>query len=263
MYQLRLIRGFIQLSTQNELAYRANFFISVLHAVLNFGTGVLGIVVLFGQIETIQGWDFNTTLAILGVYLTVGAIRGLFVSPSLDALAGLGGEIWTGRFDFTLLRPVNVQFLVSFRHWRPLVLFDLVLGLGTLAAAMSRLDQTLSAGQALSFLITSITGMVILYSILLIFATLVFLSPGFLFTWVFNGVFQMARYPVGIYPGWMRLMLTWVIPVGIITTIPAQALTGELGTERLLGGVLFAAILFAGASFLFRRALWRYSSPSS
>ena len=262
MYKLRLIRRFIQLSTQNEMAYRANFFIGLLHTLLNFGTGILGIMVLFGQIETIQGWDFNTTLAILGVYLT-GAIRGLFISSSLDALAGLGGEIWTGRFDFTLLRPVDVQFLVSFRHWRPLVLFDLILGLGTLTIAVSRLDRTLSTGQALSFLITLTAGMIILYSILLAFATLVFFSPGFLFTWVFNGVFQMGRYPVGIYPGWMRRILTWVIPVGVITTVPAQALTGDLYTETLLAGTLFAAILFAGASFLFRRTLWRYSSASS
>ena len=44
------------------------------------------------------------------------------------------GEVWTGRFDFTLLRPVNTQFLASFAHWRLFALFDLVLGLGVLGA---------------------------------------------------------------------------------------------------------------------------------
>jgi hypothetical protein len=44
-------------------------------------------------------------------------------------------------------------------------------------------------------------GATILYAILLAFTGLVFWSPGSLFTWVFNGVFQMARYPVGLYPG--------------------------------------------------------------
>ena len=56
-----------------------------------------------------------------------------------------------------------------------------------------------------------------------------------LFTWVFDGLFQMARYPVGMYPGWLRLVLTWIVPVGVITTVPAQALTGALSPPALAG----------------------------
>ena len=43
-------------------------------------------------------------------------------------------------------------------------------------------------------------ALTLLYAILLTFTALVFWSPGFLFTWLFNGIFQMARYPVGLYP---------------------------------------------------------------
>ena len=60
----------------------------------------------------------------------LGALRRLFIGPSLESLAGMDGEIWTGQFDFTLLRPVDVQFLASVRYWRPLALLDLVLGAG-------------------------------------------------------------------------------------------------------------------------------------
>jgi len=56
-----------------------------------------------------------------------------------------------------------------------------------------------------------------------------------LFTWVFDGIFQMVRYPVGLYPGWLRLVLTWVVPVGVMTTVPAQALTGDLLSGVLIG----------------------------
>jgi ABC-2 type transport system permease protein len=90
-----------------------------------------------------------------------------------------------------------------------------------------------------------------------------FWSPGFLFTWVFNGVFQMARYPVGIYPGVLRVVLMWVIPIGVMTTVPALALAGEAPGSLLGGTVLFAVSAFAGASFLFRRALRQYASASS
>jgi len=90
----------------------------------------LGISILFTQVEDMRGWDFASTLAVLGVYLTLSALRSLFMSPSFDALAGMDGEVWLGTLDFTLLRPVDTQFLASFRQWRLFALFDLLLGLG-------------------------------------------------------------------------------------------------------------------------------------
>ncbi len=263
MRYLRLIRRFAEASAQNEMAYQANFWISLLHSLLNLGTGVVGVTVLFGQVGTVHAWDYPATLALLGVYLTLDALRGLFIGPSLDALAGLGGEIWSGQFDFTLLRPVDVQFLASFRHWRPLALIDLALGLGVLGTAVVRLETPLTLARTATFLIALGAGVTILYAILLAFTSLVFWSPALLYTWIFDAVFQMARYPVGLYPGWLRLALTWVVPVGVMTTVPAQALAGELSARMLIGSVALATALLVGASALFRFGLRRYASASS
>ena len=263
MYYLRLIRAFAGASTQNELAYKANFWLSLFHSLLNLATGVLALVVLFGQVETLHGWDFAATLALLGTYLIIGALRGLFLGPSLEALAGMDGEVWTGRLDFTLLRPVNVQFQASFRHWRPLALVDLALGLAVLGLALTQMGQSVSLDALLAYLLALGAGVTILYALLLAFAGLVFWSPGFLFTWVFDALFQMARYPVGLYPGWLRLALTWVVPVAFMTTVPAQALTGRLSPALLAGSVALALALLAGASWLFQTGLRRYASASS
>lgn len=263
MHYLRLIGSFARASAQNELAYRANFFISLLHSLLNLGTGVLALVVLFEQVETVRGWDFPATLALLGVYLTLGALRGLFIGPSLEALVGMDGEIWSGRFDFTLLRPADVQFQASFRHWRLFALVDLGLGSVVLGGAVVQLGQALTLARLLGFLVALGAGVTILYAILLAFSGLVFWNPGFLFTWVFDGILQMARYPVQLYPGWLRLVLTWVVPVGVMTTVPAEALAGELSADTLVGSVALAMVLLVCASALFRLGLRRYASASS
>lgn len=263
MFHLRLIRCFARTSAQNEMAYRANFWLSLLHSVLNLGSGVLGLMVLFGQVETIHGWDLAATLALLGTYLIIGALRGLFIGPSLEALAGMDGEVWTGKLDFTLLRPVDIQFLASFRHWRLMAVVDLVLGLGVLGYALSQLAGVLTMGRLLVFVLALAIAVTILYAILLAFAGLVFWSPGFLFTWVFDALFQMARYPVGLYPGWLQLVLMWVVPVGLMTTVPAQALTGTLAPGMLAGAAALALGLLLATSALFRAGLRRYASASS
>lgn len=263
MRYLRLIGQFVRASAQQDLAYRANFFISLLHSCLNLAVGVIGVLVIFGQTQAINGWDLRATLALLGVYLIVSALRGLFLGPSLDALAGMDGEVWSGRLDFTLLRPVDTQFLASVRHWRLFTLADLLLGLGVLAAAVSLPGSALTAGRLAAFALALASSLGILYALLLASTALIFWSPGFLFTWLFDGLFQMARYPTGVYPGWLRLVLTWVIPVGLMTTVPAQALTGAARPGLLLGSAGLAAVLLAAASALFRVGMRRYASASS
>jgi ABC-type uncharacterized transport system permease subunit len=88
-------------------------------------------------------------------------------------------------------------------------------------------------------------------------------SLGILFTWVFDGIFQPARYPTGIYPWWLRFTPTWVIPVGVMTTVPARALNGKLSVGTLCATVGLTGVMLVGASTLFRVGLRRYASASS
>ena len=261
MRYLRLVGTFVGVSAQQELAYGANLGLGLLNTLINVVTGWLGLAIVFGQVESIHGWSYASALAVLGVYLVVGAVRDLFISPSLDRLAGLEGDLWRGTLDFVLLRPINTQFLVSLREWRLLAVFDMLLGFVVVGLAGARVE--LSAGQFAAFVVALLAGLLTLYAVFLLFTSLMFWSPGFLSTWVFNGIFQMARYPVGVYPGFLRLVLTWVIPIGVMTTIPALALTGEVPGWLLGVVVVFAAATFLGASSVFRRALRRYASASS
>ena len=261
MRYLRLVGSFVAVSAQQELAYGANFALGLLNTLINVVTGWLGLAIVFGQVESIHGWSYASALAVLGVYLVVGAVRDLVISPSLDRLAGLEGDLWRGTLDFVLLRPINTQFLVSLREWRLLAVFDMLLGFVVVGMAGARVEM--SVGQFAAFVVALLAGLLTLYAVFLLFTSLMFWSPGFLFTWVFNGIFQMARYPVGVYPGFLRLVLTWVIPIGIMTTIPALALTGEAPGWLLGVVVVFAAGAFLGASSVFRRALRQYASASS
>lgn len=261
MRTLRLIRTFVVVSALEETAYAANFAIGVFYSLLNFAGGWLGLFIVFGQVGTLGGWDFDAALGVLGVYLLVEAVSNLVISPSLERLGGMDGDIWRGTFDFVLLRPIDTQLLASLRHWRLLSIFDLLLGAAVVSVAAGRLHP--GPGEVASFVPALGAGLLTLYAVLLFLTSLVFWSPGFLFTWIFYGIFQMGRYPVGIYPGFLRPLLTWMIPVGVMTTIPAQALAGDLPPWLLAASVLFALAAFALASLSFRRGLAQYASASS
>ena len=263
MYSLKLIKSFMRASLQQDLAYRANFWINLLHSFLNLVVAIAAILILFNQIENLNGWTFSSTLGVMAVYLIIGALRGLFIGPSLETLVGMGQEIWNGNFDFSLIRPVNIQFLVTFRIWRFFALLDLGLGVGVLIYAAGQSSDPIIWINWLLFAITLIGATILIYALLLGLSALAFWSPGFLITWVFDALFQLARYPIGIYPPLVRILLTWIIPIGLITTIPAQALSGQIGIEMVLISLVVAGILLIGASCLFRQGVNRYHSASS
>jgi ABC-2 type transport system permease protein len=190
-------------------------------------------------------------------------MRRLFIGQSLDSMAGMDGEVWSGKLDFSLLRPIDIQFQATFRYWQPLVIIDLLIGFGIIGTAIYQLGHVVTISNLIAFLLSLSLGVMIMYAILLGLSGLVFWSPGFLFTWIFDALFQLARYPVGLYPGWLKMLLTWVIPVGIMTTFPAQALVGSLTNKLLSIEILVASLFLIGASILFHAAIKRYASASS
>ncbi len=262
-HYLRLIGLFLRTAIQREMAYRANLAVNLLNTALTLIAGLAGVAILFGQVQTIHGWTFPEALALLGIYLLVGALRDLCIGPSLGSLAGLGGEVFQGTFDFTLLKPVPTQFLVSFRAWGPWAFGDLALSLAVLAVALAKLGSQPRPASVAAFLLALAAAMTIVYAILLLLASGIFWYQGTPLLWIFDSLVQMGRYPVGIYPGWLRLLLTWIVPVGFITTVPAQALAGRAPAGMLLGSVALAAGLALAASLFFRGSLRRYVGASS
>src|SRR5258708_31136260 len=89
MHYLRLLSSFIRISIQQEMAFRFNFFVSLLFSLLNLATGVMGLVILYRQVQTIHGWTLSSSLVLLGVFQLLGALRGMVFGPSLERLTAL------------------------------------------------------------------------------------------------------------------------------------------------------------------------------
>ena len=80
---------------------------------------------------------------------------------------------------------------------------------------------------------------------------------------LFEGVYQSGRWPVTIYPGWLRVCLTFLVPIAFAVTVPAEALTGRLTLETLALAAGFALVLLLVTRWLWRVGLRRYSGASA
>jgi len=80
---------------------------------------------------------------------------------------------------------------------------------------------------------------------------------------IFQSMYEAGRWPVSIYPGWLRVTLTFIVPVAFAVTVPAEALAGKLTWRTLIGAWAFAAGLFILARLFWRAGIRRYSGASA
>ncbi|WP_135230064.1 ABC transporter permease [Deinococcus fonticola] len=258
---LRLMRIFIGATVAAQMEYRANFVGAVLASLGEVGVALLGISVLFFQpgTQTVGGWTFREALLVTGFFMLTEGFISVVVQPNMSRIAE---AVRTGNMDFTLLKPIDAQFNVSTRYLNILRIPDLLIGLGLIIYAASGL--TISAMGVLVAAVLYLSSLVIVYCIWLGLSTTAF---WFVKTQnaseLFNGIFGAARFPVTAFPVPIRFLLTFIVPVALITSVPAQAMTGQLTPVLAIASPLIAAALFIGTRLFWRKAVGSYTSASS
>jgi ABC-2 type transport system permease protein len=261
MNYLRLLAAYFWVGVMGEAAYRVNFFFQLVQSLLSAGVAVIGISVIFSYTDMLGGWNSEEILALVGVYLLVGGIIGLVIQPGMEQMIQ---SVRDGTLDFTLTKPEDAQLLVSIQRINIWSGIDTLLGLAVLLTALFRLGQKVGGGEAGEFILMMLAGAIIIYSFFLILATLSFwfVRVENILT-IFQSMYEAGRWPVSLYPGWLRYGLTFVIPVAFATTVPAEALTGRLNWETLVGAISIAAALFIVSRLFWRVGLRHYSGTST
>jgi ABC-2 type transport system permease protein len=169
-----------------------------------------------------------------------------------------------GTLDFTLVKPADSQLLVSVRRVEVWRLVDVALGLVVVVIAVVRLGERVGFERAGAFALMLAGGVAIIYSFLLILATLAF--------WlvrlenilvIFGTMYEAGRWPVGLYPPWLRVALTVVVPVAFAITVPVETLVGRFDATSLLTTVLLAAAFLVVSRLFWRFGLRHYTGASA
>jgi ABC-2 type transport system permease protein len=261
MNYFRLMVAFFWVGVVGEVAYRVNFFFQLFQSLVSLVVAVTGLSIVFSFTDTLGGWGQEEILALVGVYILVGGIIGLVIQPGMQQFIE---SVRDGTLDFTLTKPEDAQLLVSIGRVNIWSLIDIALGLGVLAFALVRLGGKMGGGEAAEFLLMLLAGAIIIYSFFLVLATLSFWFVRVEnFLTIFQSMYEAGRWPVSLYPGWLRYGLTFVVPVAFATTVPVEALTGRLSWMTLLLAIAIAVFLFILSRFFWRVGLRHYSGTSA
>lgn len=261
MHALRLIVLHLRVVAMYEMQYRVNFFLQLFQSLLATATGLVLIGLVFAQVAELNGWNRSELLVVLGVFTILGGVIQSVIKPNLMQFME---EIADGKFDFVLARPADAQLLASIRAVQFWPVVDVVVGAVVVGVGAAGLAEPPGPLEVLGFVAGLVLAVVILYSFLLLLATTAFWFVRVdSFVESFDGIYRAGRWPVDVYPGWLRVGLTLVVPVGFAVTVPAQGLTGQLGWPTLAGAAVFALILTVIGRVVWRLGLRHYDGASS
>ena len=261
MNAVRVAWLYMKVGVLNELQYRVNFFVSLFQALIQVGTGLVVLSLVYSHTTTLHGWTESELLALLGVQILLGGVIHAFVQPNMQRLME---DVQQGTLDYALTKPEDAQLLVSVRQVRIWQLVEVVSGLVLLLVGLAGVRSAVGPLDWLAFAVALALGATMIYCFWLAITTIAF--------WVvriehvlelFEGVYQTGRWPVGVYPGWLRYSITFLVPIGFAVTVPAEALTSRLHALALLGAAGFAVGLFAFTRWFWRYGLRRYSGASA
>jgi ABC-2 type transport system permease protein len=261
MTTLRVALMHLRVGVMTELQYRVNFALQILQSLLQLGVGLVVFALVYSHTAELNGWSQDELLAVLGVQIAMAGVVRAVVQPNMMRFTE---DVRDGKLDHALTKPVDTQVLISVRQVEVWQAVDIITGAGVIVVALLRLGGDLGAVDVVAFAMALVFGAVLLYCFWMLLATLAFWVVNL---WhlpeLFEGVFQTGRWPIGIYPPWLRFSVTFLVPVAFAVTVPAEAVTSRLEWQTLALAAGVAVVFFAVTRWFWRFGLRSYSGASA
>jgi ABC-2 type transport system permease protein len=245
-----------KLAIQNTLANRGSATFFLLGKWLRLFLFTYFIVLIGEHVQQVEGYstaDLITFYLVFNLFDLTGQIffRGIY---------WFSEQIISGEFDFRLVKPLSPLFQALTRETDILDVPMLLLIIGVL------ISQNLSTPplQLAGFFLLAINALLIITAIHIVVASLGVITTEVDHTiMIYRDLSAMARFPVDIYVWFIRGVITFVIPIAIAFTYPAQALLGLLSPTTIIISFVAGLLSVFLSLRLWRYALTQYSSASS
>lgn len=242
-----------------EMEFKNSFFINTLLTIGWFGSTLITVYLLFLHTNNLAGWTKQQVFLLMGIYRIIESIANSSFRVNFERL-----PYWVanGELDLFLTKPVPTQLLLSFRYFRIFELPNLAAAIGLVIWALVQTGFTmLNVFLGITF---TFFGLLILYALWFTISQIAFWTTRLTSLWeIFNLTQTPGMVPISVYEGTVRFILTIIIPIAFVTTVPAQAFIGLLTWQYALGAIVICAAFLYGSNRLFHFALRTYSSASS
>src|SRR5213595_3870589 len=246
-----------------DLSFKANFLLWMAVEILWFCGQIVFFSIIFGNVDHIGDWTKWEVVLLIGTHQIIAQLFQAFFFVNVANVPEL---VRTGKLDSILVLPIDGQFAVSTKQFGLDSIVNAALGAVVVCVSLFKLNVVPNALSILLYLIAICFGIAVHYSIMLSLAAVSFWivrAQGLVYGY-FNFL-NIARYPDSIFPRLFKFIFSWIVPVVIVSNVPARLLAKSFDQPW---GLMSKLVIASTVIFCLSRAFWsfalrRYSSASS
>jgi ABC-2 type transport system permease protein len=258
---MRLYGYFLRFSFSRAMEFRVDFFLRIFMDIFYYAINIGFYQVVFLHTDVLGGWDFDQMLVFIAGFLVIDAISMTVFANNLWLLPDY---INKGDLDYYLVRPVEPLFVLSLRDFAASSFVNLLMACGIMVWALLRYPHPLGPGRIALFVVMILLGSFLRYLVRMLSILPTFwLHSARGFESVFFHLNRFIERPDRIFTGWVRVVLTTVLPFGLMASFPARLLLDSFNPWLLVHFFVVSGLFFYLIVALWKRGLRAYSSASS
>ncbi len=252
-----LIRACLNITYKDRLDDFWIFGLITLSFILNVVLTILFFKIIYLRTNSIGGWSLNEVYVLIGTYEIVVNIGW---SSFVRGYNKLGRRIEDGYLDVWLTKPLSLRRFFVYQH-ADIFFTPLLVIINCFVVAYGVVQSGLNFNLPI-YLVCLLLSVLIFYSIVSIVATINFFILIPRTYMMINQIVQLGRYPITVYKGVFRFILSLVVPVALMISLPAQALFGKVHVIELVIFLMVTIVLLLVSSLFWHIGLKRYTSAN-
>ena len=263
MRYIKLYATYAKLSLMSKLVYKANAIIGMLAFLFTEITSLLTLYFIVSAVPSIDGYSIYHIGLLFGFTNMAIGIDHLF-TDRLWMVAYF--EVKMGKLDHMFLRPLPILFQVIASEVQLEAIGELLVGGAMIILCASNL-QIVGGASAIALVVLGIIcAAMIISSFKILVASLAFKfkrsGPLLQFIYNFSG---FTKYPLTIYPKAIRVILTFIIPLGLCLFYPYENLFRPIENPLLIAGamLMFTVIFATVCIVVWNKMVKQYESTGS
>lgn len=260
---IKLYLTYLQRAIKSRLEYKKDAVVGIFSFLITNAMQFFSLMFIVKSIPSLNGWGMYELGFLYGFSLMPKALDHLFT----DSLWYVGyWYVRTGIIDRFLIRPVNALFQVIAETFQPEAIGEVFMGLALLFVCGSKIELQWSFGNVMVMIVATLFGAVVFTGLKLITCSIAFWTKrsGQLMSMVYN-VSDFAKYPIKIYHPVIRFIMMFILPFGLIISMPAGAfLKNSYNPFVVSAGIIVAAVVTFGIGcMVWTKGIKSYESSGS
>ncbi|MFA7301273.1 MAG: ABC-2 family transporter protein [Candidatus Shapirobacteria bacterium] len=217
----------------------------------------------FGSIlkalQTVGGWTLPEYTLLLATFSMNWGLFKLFYGRTMEDVID---KVFTGQYDYTLLRPINAKFLSYFCppliKSFPSVMFNIIL----LVFVINYFSIAIDIWLLFLYIIYLFIGQVIIFSFSQIaISTAFFTNDANEIYAIFENAWDQASYPGEAFTKGIFFTLSYVIPIILFASFPTRVLLGKVSNPvEFLYPIMVSIICIFVSNKFYKLGIKNYTS---